>query len=418
MTSVRSAPALLVCCLAAVLGLFGVAAPTVAGPSVSLPPERQILVLLRQMPDHLRADTEYGGGYGDVMSLSARERMSQRIARAHGLAVVGNWPMPLLGLDCFILGVPEGRSPQDMAIEVSRDPGVEWSQPMNVYHTRGSGVSYNDPLYRAQPAASQWKLSELHDLATGRGITVAVIDTRIDRTHPDLAGQIELSEDFASDHPSGPEQHGTGVAGIIAAKGGNGLGIVGIAPNARIMGLRACWQLPGADGSVCDSLSLAKALHFAIEHKAQVINLSLSGPPDPLLGRLLDVAATRGETVVAAFDPSAPDGGFPASHPSVIPVADEAMASLPPGVYTAPGRDIPTTEPGGRWYLVDGSSYAAAHVSGLFALLRERHGGAVRPVVFVSPHGEGGRIDALTTLEQGRKGCDLSCPRQLAVNAP
>lgn len=415
MTSGRSASTLLACCLAAVLGLFGVATPAGAAPSASLPPERQILVLLKQMPNHLRADTEYGGGYGDVVSISARAREGRRIARAHGLVVMGNWPMPLLGLNCFILGVPEGRSAQDAATEVSRDPGVEWSQPMNLYRTRGGAVFYNDPLYRAQPAASQWKLSALHDLATGRGITVAVIDTRIDRTHPDLAGQIEWSEDFASDHPSGPEQHGTGVAGIIAAKGGNGLGIVGIAPNARIMGLRACWQLPGADGSVCDSLSLAKALHFAIEHKAQVINLSLSGPPDQLLGRLIDVAATRGETIVAAFDPSAPGGGFPASHPGVIPVADEAMAALPPGVYAAPGRDIPTTEPGGRWYLVDGSSYAAAHVSGLVALLRERHAGSA---VLVSSHGEGGRIDALASLEQGRKGCDLPCPRQLAVNAP
>ncbi len=417
MTPARFVPAVLVCCLAAVLGLFGVATPAVAGPSAPLPPERQILVLLKQIPEHFRANAEYAGGYGDVMSRSARERTSRRIARAHGLAVMGNWPMPLLGLDCFILGVPEGRSPQDVAAEVSRDPGVEWSQPMNVYRTRGSTISYNDPLYRAQPAASQWKLSALHELATGRGITVAVIDTRIDRAHPDLAGQVERSEDFATDHPSGPEQHGTGVAGIIAAKGGNGLGIVGIAPNARIMGLRACWQLPGADVSVCNSLSLAKALHFAIEHKAQVINLSLSGPPDPLLGKLIDVAATRGETIVAAFDPSAPDGGFPASHPGVIAVADEAMMSPPRGVFAAPGHDIPTTEPGGRWDLVDGSSYAAAHVSGLVALLRERHGGAAGPVLLVSSHGEGGRIDALATLERGQKNCVLSCARQLAANA-
>src|SRR5206468_5692298 len=107
-----------------------------------------------------------------------------------------------------------------------------------------------------------------------------------------------------------------------------------------------------------DSLSLAKALVFAIEHKAEVINLSLSGPPAPLLGKLIDVAGARGAAVVGAYDPDLPAGGFPASHPGVIAVSDSGPA--PPSVFLAPGRDIPVTEPGGRWGLADGSSYAAA----------------------------------------------------------
>jgi hypothetical protein len=377
---------------------------------------RQILVLLRQGPPHFRPDTDYGGSYGDTLSRGARQRIGRRIARDNKLTLVGDWPMPLLGLDCFIMTIPDNRSPEETAAHVSRDPNVAWSQPMHRYQTRGTGASYNDPLFPAEPASREWHLAQLHELSTGRGMTVAVIDTRIDSKHPDLSGQIAFNEDFVADHEAAPEQHGTSVAGIIAAKGGNGIGIVGIAPHARIMGLRACWQLPGTAGSVCNSLSLAKALHFAIEHRAQIINLSLSGPPDALIGRLIEVGLSRGATVVAAFDPTLAHGGFPASHPGVIAVADEAMPGLPPGVYSAPGRDIPTTQPGGRWYLVDGSSYAAAHVSGLIALLGERSVPARSTPLFVSASLNGGKIDAWASLSRASRPCETGCARKMAAN--
>src|SRR5205085_1842712 len=134
-----------------------------------------------------------------------------------------------------------------------------------------------------------------------------------------------------------------GVAGVIAARADNGVGIVGVAPGARLMALRACWQTaPDAQLTVCDTLSLARALVFAIDHRAQVLNLSLSGPPTPLLGKLIDVAMERGGVVVGAYDEALPAGGFPASHPGVIAVSD---GPAPAGVYLAPGRDVPTTEP-------------------------------------------------------------------------
>jgi subtilisin family serine protease len=388
------------------------AAQAMAGASA-----RQILVLLKQAPAHYRPDADYGGGYGDVLSRSARQRLGRRIARSHGLTLVGNWPMPLLGLDCFIMGVPDGETPEQAANRVSQDPGVEWSEPMHVYQTKGGGAAYNDPLYPAEPAARLWHLADLHQMATGRGVTVAVIDTQIEARHPDLVGQVAIEQDFTAGHPAGAETHGTGVAGIIAARADNGLGIVGVAPHARLIGLRACWQLPGDAGSVCDSLSLAKALHFAIEHRVQVINLSLSGPQDMLLGKLIDVGRARGAAVVAAYDAALPGGGFPASHPGVIAVADESLAPPPPGVYSAPGRDVPTTQPGGRWYLVNGSSFAAAHVSGLIALLREHHEAtAAAPVSLVAAHGDGGPIDAMATLLRTYRPCDPGCVRQVAAN--
>jgi subtilisin family serine protease len=179
------------------------------------------------------------------------------------------------------------------------------------------------------------------------------------------------------------------------------------------MGLRACWQQDatagGAGATLCDSLSLAEALHFAIEHNAEVINLSLSGPPDPLLSKLLDVALARGEVVVSAFDPALPGGGFPASHAGVVAVAEQPFSGSPANVVSAPGRDVPTTVPGGRWSLVSGSSYSAAHVSGLFALLRERSAHVRGAGALVAARAGGGKIDTCASLVKAAGPCDCAC---------
>lgn len=386
------------------------ATPVPPEPTDDAVSEQRILVLLRLAPQHYRPNSNYGGGYGDDLARGAARRLAKRIARKHGLTLVDDWPMPLLGLDCFIMAVPNGQSIEDAAQHVARDQSVAFSQPMHIYQVQEEARSYNDPLFLAQPVARQWRLADLHELATGRGITVAVIDSRIEGTHADLAGQIATSKNFVSGHAGAPEQHGTSVAGIIAARADNGLGIVGVAPRARLLGLRACWQLTRRSRTtVCDSLSLAKSLHFAIERNAEVINLSLSGPQDPLLSRLLEVGLARGSAVVAAFDKKLPQGGFPASHPGVIAVSDESLAASSAGVYTAPGRDVPTTQPGGRWYLVNGSSYAAAHVSGLLALVRERRPFVRGPMALVSARNGGGAINACASLLRTSNRCDCAC---------
>jgi hypothetical protein len=378
---------------------------------------QEVLVLLQLTPEHYRPHSAYGAGYGDDLARSARRRQAARIARDHGLVLVSDWPMPLLGVDCYVMAVPNGQSAEAVAALLSKEPGIAWSEPMQLFHAQGRVALHDDPLFRAQPAAREWRLAELHQVATGRKVSVAVIDSTVESRHPDLAGQIAIQKDFVADGQDAAEQHGTAVAGIIAAKADNGLGIAGVAPGARLMALRACWQArtPARPDTVCDSLSLAKALHFAIDQKAQVINLSLSGPSDPLLGRLVDVAIGRGATVVGAFDRALPRGGFPASHPGVVAVQEESLAHPLAGVYVAPGQDIPTTEPGGRWSLVNGSSYAAAHVSGLFALLRERRKSAGGALSLVSTEAGGGTIDACATLTSSATTC--GGVRQAAVRA-
>ena len=374
------------------LGLaLGLAAASVAAavPASADDPQREVLVMVRLPPDHLRPNSTYSGGWSD--GAAARRRIVDRLASRNGLVLVDDWPMPVVGVDCFVLRTPNAVSAYEVAERLSHAPEVAWSQPMNVYRGQGE-VSRGQPLYPMQPTAREWRLAELHRTATGRGVRVAVIDSKVEAGHPDLAGQVPVSQDFVAGRPSAPETHGTAVAGVIAARG---IGIAGVAPGSRVMALRACWQAAGG-ATLCDSLSLAKALDFAIGHDAQVINLSLSGPPDTLLGKLLDAALARRVVVVAAFDRGLPGGGFPASHPGVFAIADEGGGATPPGVYAAPGRDIPAPLPGGKWGLVSGSSFAAAEVSGLAALVRERPG---RPTVKLqSALPAGGDVDACATL--------------------
>jgi subtilisin family serine protease len=353
--------------------------------------QRQVLVMLQLPKAHYRPDGSYAGNYGAGVGRQSRQQVAQDLARRHGLEMRSEWPMPLAGVDCFVMRLPEDdrRTSADAARAVAEDRRVAWAQPVGLYQAQGS--SNQEPLYAAQPAARQWHLAELHQMATGRGVRVAVIDSGVEVGHPDLAGQVAHNQNYVDDRPPPAEGHGTAVAGIIAARADNGAGIAGIAPQARLLALRACWQTANAQ-TQCTGLSLAKALYAAIQERADIINMSLGGPDDRLLALLLDQAQARGASIVAAL-PSA-GGPFPANHPGVLVVG--SAPPLPTGAVLAPGREVPSTAPGGGWTVVTGSSFAAAHVTGLLALLRELNARAVPATALVTA--AQGRIDSCATL--------------------
>ncbi len=363
--------------------------------------------MLRLPPEHARAGSVGGDAYDDGADRAARRRLADRLARRQGLTVESDWPMPILGVDCFVMVVPARETPTEAAAALASAPDVAWAQPLNAFHTQGGG---GDPLDPAQPATRAWRLPELRRVATGRGVRVAVIDSRIDDHHPALLGAIVGEADFARPVATAPERHGTAVAGIVAARRDTG-GAMGVAPDARLLAVRACRQMgPSLQApTLCDSLSLARALQFAMERRARVINLSLSGPDDPLLAKLIDLALRGGGTVVAAVDRGAPRGGFPASHPGVVAVAESGPATgAAPHAVIAPGRDIPTTAPGGHWFLVSGDSYAAAHVSGLFALLGERSSRTMTAADIVLAANDGS-VDACASLARFARTCVCVC---------
>jgi subtilisin family serine protease len=288
--------------------------------------------------------------------------------KEHGGAIVETWPMPALGLHCVLVAVPTGTTAERFADAVGHDARVEWVQPVSEYRTLGR----NDPYYPLQTPARALDLSDMHGVTTGRGVRVAVIDSGVDEAHPDLAGQMVQAQDFIGGG-SRAEMHGTAVAGIIGARADNGVGTVGVAPDARLLPLRACRQRrPDAQEASCDTFAVAKAFQRAFTADARVVNLSLTGPPDRLLGALIDRFSARGGVVVAAADRAAADGGFPASHPRVLAVASNHFPGAARRLLTAPGEEVLTTLPGARWAYVSGDSFAAAHVSGVAALLLAR----------------------------------------------
>lgn len=298
-------------------------------------------------------------------------RITTELALAHSLSIHQVWRMRSLPVRCVVYDLPPGASRELVLRRLAADPRVETAEPIHRYRTLDGG---EDPYAHLQHGARAIRLAPAHRWATGRGVRVAVVDTGVDVTHPDLQGRILAAQNFVDrgEKSFTRDVHGTAVAGVVAASAGNGAGIAGVAPGALLLALKACW--PSGDdpaAAECDSYTLAKALDWGLAEGAQVLNLSLTGPRDPLLVQLLDAALERGVAVVAAADePPA----FPATHPGVIAVraAGPGVEAVSGGALAAPGIDILTTVPGGGYEFLSGSSMAAAHVSGVVALLIER----------------------------------------------
>ncbi|HTS54148.1 MAG TPA: S8 family serine peptidase [Burkholderiales bacterium] len=328
--------------------------------------ERQLLVMVIERPiRHYRPGASVLSAYGPSASRARTLRVARDLARDYGLNPVSDWPMPALGVRCFLMELPPGQSAQEVAGRLAADPRVESAQPQHVFRVAAHDV----PPGMLETGARALELDALHRMATGKNVTVAQIDTGVDTQHPDLHGQFAAERNFVDGVRLPPEVHGTAVAGIIVAKPDKRVGIVGVAPGARLLVLRACWE-PADGAGLCTSFALAKAIQFALIEHVQVLNLSLTGPHDGLLERLLDKAVQDRVIVVGASSSNA--SNFPAAHPGVIAVAASGLPSPPDGAVLAPGRDILTTAPDASWGFFSGASFAAAYVSGLTALMLER----------------------------------------------
>lgn len=318
--------------------------------------------------------------------------VSRNLARLHNLHRVAAWEMESLGEYCIVYRVPSYTTPAQMAERVSRDQRVSLAQPNQRFRVQGAAreaaevpAAGGDPYQDLQHASRTLRLPEAHRTSTGRGVTVAVVDTGVDLHHPDLRDRVAGVGDFVNqgEQTFTTDVHGTAVAGVIAANAGNDIGIVGVAPEATVLALKACWHdPPGSRTAVCDSYTLAQALDSAIGSAARVATLSLTGPDDPLLARLLRRALERGILPVAAVDEGLPDGGFPARLDGVLapwPALPENGAlpgtgkpSARPGpadALHAPAVEILTSTPGGSYDFFSGASFAAAHAAGAAALV-------------------------------------------------
>ncbi|MGR8931784.1 MAG: S8 family peptidase, partial [Gammaproteobacteria bacterium] len=278
------------------------------------------------------------------------ERLAKKLADRYELRIVAQWPVTALGVSCVVYDVPAHFSLDRVISTLQTDKQVALVQRMQTFDVQGMEEAFpesgGDPYLSLQTGFKAYKILEMHKIATGRGIRIALIDSGVDLSHPDLTGQIRYSQNVAPeplDHNLA-DVHGTAVAGILVARPNNGIGIAGIAPDAELMAFRACWpSKPGTLAARCNSFTLAVALNQAIRKGAHIINLSLSGANDPLVRQLVKAALERDIIVIAAVPGQTRAGGFPANVPGVLAVGTGEEAELPDII--APGQDILTTVP-------------------------------------------------------------------------
>jgi subtilisin family serine protease len=302
----------------------------------------------------------------------------ENVARKLNLTMVGSHNVALTGGTMFHFRVANGRSVAD-AVRGLEAEKLGVAQPNYVFKLQ------QDPKLAArtqggeldQYVVNKLHLGEVHRVATGSNVLVAVIDSEIDSRHPDLAGAFVERYD-AVGRPDKPHVHGTGMAGAIAAH----RQLMGIAPGAKILAIHAFSPDAGESPQATTQHILA-GLEWAISRGARVINMSFAGPYDPMLQLAMKNAHDKGVVLIAAAGNLGPKSPplYPAADPNVIAVTavdqnDHLFAGANQGPYiavAAPGVNVLEPAPDSGYQITTGTSVAAAHVTGVAALMLERN---------------------------------------------
>ncbi len=301
-------------------------------------------------------------------------RLASSVADDYQLEVEYQWPVRALNVHCVVVRISGDVQATVEALE--NDKRVEWVQPMHEFEglaVESIGAAQApraDPYRHLQSSLDTMNLAALDEGLSGAGVHIAVIDSGVEHDHPDIEHALAEHHDFVGTG-SRSERHGTGIAGVLVAHNRNGVGISGVAPGANLHAYRACWETD--DGRTrCNSLTLSQALDRVVDASPHIVNLSLTGPRDRLLDKLVDRVIDQGAIVVVAHDGQVrADNRFPTPRPGVVTVRDgSGTADAINGVF-APGDAVLTAQPGHSYDYMTGTSLSAAHVSGVVALMLE-----------------------------------------------
>lgn len=332
----------------------------------------------RYIPDEVIIELDGNPSQQAAARLAARFRL-QRMESLH---------LPLTDTTIYRWRIPNPgqRSVPAVIRQLEANSAIKYASPNYLYGFAQSAEA-SAPTQASAPAdrpeggdPAQYTLGKLrlplaHGLAKGDQVLVAVIDSGVDTAHQEFAGVIADTYD-ALDPAEPPHPHGTAIAGAIAAQSR----LMGVAPSAKILAIRAFGESKGsAEGT---TFNILKGLNWAVEKNAHIINMSFAGPKDPALARSLAAAQQKGVILIAAVGNAGPKSPplYPAADTNVIAVTatdsdDQLFQASNRGGHiavAAPGVDILLPSPGGSYQVSSGTSFAAAHVSGIAALLLER----------------------------------------------
>jgi subtilisin family serine protease len=314
----------------------------------------------------------------------------EALASRHGLARLESQSIGLTGTTFHRWRIADQRSVSDVIRALEADRAVRAAQP-NYRFTLQQGQPATAQVDALQYVLAKLRLPEAHRFATGDNVLVAVIDSGIDTSHPEIVGMV-AGRFNATNSREEPHSHGTAMAGAIIANAN----LRGVAPAARILAIRAFdGSSAGIEGT---TMTIVRSIDWAVTRGARVLNMSFAGPNDPQIASALAAAWQKGVVLVAAAGNAGPRSQplYPAADPNVIAVTatdadDKLLRAANRGRHialAAPGVDILAPAPHARYQTTSGTSIAAAHVSGIAALLLERKPGltpdAVRKVLLSS----------------------------------
>ena len=296
----------------------------------------------------------------------------QDLVRKEALRRIDEADIALLKSRVHRYAITDGRSVAQVIVALEADGRVALAQPNYIYELAeeaSAGLQFSNTLVHLEAA---------HAMATGNGITIGLVDSRVDVAHPSLAGSIKETYSSVDNPSAAADGHGTAMAGAIAA---HGAALTGMAPASRLVAAETFSR--DGDGKMEGvTFHILKGIDWVNGQDASIINMSFAGPRDPLIGDIVKVATEAGRILVAA----AGNGGakapplYPAADGNVIAVSAvdqnrKAFAGANRGKYidiSAPGVDVLVIQPGNGTGLSTGTSVATAHVSGLLALALER----------------------------------------------
>lgn len=351
------------------------AGPPVAPPKVATPPPvvpPPILALTANRPHRPREILV-------LLPTANAPAVTTELMRRHSLVAADTLPIILIDATLVRFTLVDNRPLEQVLAALAGDSSVLAVQPN--YRFEASEAPAAVVKRYPQYAPAKMRIAEAHAIAKGRGVKLAIIDTGIDETHPEIAGAVVDRFDSLREGAPKPEAHGTAITGLISAR----ISLEGIAPEARVLSVRAFASSPGGPPQ-STSLALIRAIDWAFATEARLFNMSFAGPQDGLLGKVIAAAAKKGAIFVAAAGNGGPDAppAYPGAYPDVIAVTatderEQLFSMAQRGEHiaiAAPGVDVLAPAPGAAYDISSGTSIAAAHVTGVIALILQRDPGA------------------------------------------